>query len=113
MLDPDMQETFIGYSEIKKVFSVSKIGKIAGCFVTEGIVKRGCSFRLLRDNTVIHQGMLKTLRRFKDEVKEVREGNECGMGFENYNDIQEGDVMECFEIKEVARSLDSVDKKAG
>ena len=113
MLDPDMQETFIGYSEIKKVFSVSKIGKIAGCFVTEGIVKRGCSFRLLRDNTVIHQGMLKTLRRFKDEVKEVREGNECGMGFENYNDIQEGDVLECFEVKEVARSLDSVDKKAG
>ena len=113
MLDPDMQETFIGYAEIKKVFSVSKIGKIAGCFVTEGIVKRGCSFRLLRDNTVIHQGMLKTLRRFKDEVKEVREGVECGMGFENYNDIQEGDVMECFEVKEVARSLDSIDKKAG
>ena len=113
MLDPDMQETFIGYAEIKKVFAVSKIGKIAGCFVTEGIVKRGCSFRLLRDNTVVHQGMLKTLRRFKDEVKEIREGVECGMGFENYNDIQEGDVMECFEVKEVARSLDSVDKKAG
>ncbi|MDC0456541.1 translation initiation factor IF-2 [Alphaproteobacteria bacterium] len=113
MLDPDMQETFIGYAEIKKVFSVSKIGKIAGCFVTEGIVKRGCSFRLLRDNTVVHQGMLKTLRRFKDEVKEIREGVECGMGFENYNDIQEGDVMECFEVKEVARSLESVDKKAG
>ena len=112
MLDPDMQENFIGYAEIKKVFSVSKIGKIAGCFVTEGIVKRGCSFRLLRDNTAIHQGMLKTLRRFKDEVKEVREGVECGMGFENYNDIQEGDVMECFEVKEVARSLDSIDKKA-
>ncbi len=113
MLDPDMQETFIGYAEIRKVFSVSKIGKIAGCFVTEGIVKKGCSFRLLRDNTVIHQGKLKTLRRFKDEVKEIREGSECGMGFENYNDIQEGDMMECFEVKEVARSLDSVDKKAG
>jgi translation initiation factor IF-2 len=113
MLDPDMQETFIGYAEIRKVFSVSKIGKIAGCFVTEGIVKKGCSFRLLRDNTVIHQGMLKTLRRFKDEVKEVREGVECGMGFENYNDIQDGDIMECFEVKEVARSLESIDKKAG
>ncbi len=113
MLDPDLQETFIGYAEIKKVFSVSKIGKIAGCVVTEGLVKRGCSFRLLRDNTVVHQGMLKTLRRFKDEVKEVREGTECGMGFENYNDIQEGDVMECFEVKEVARSLDSIDKKVG
>ncbi len=113
MLDPDLQETFIGYAEIRKVFSVSKIGKIAGCFVNEGIVKKGCSFRLLRDNTVIHQGMLKTLRRFKDEVKEVREGTECGMGFENYNDIQEGDVMECFEVKEVARSLESVGKKVG
>ena len=112
MLDPDLQETFIGYAEIKKVFSVTKVGKIAGCFVTEGIVKRGCSFRLLRDNTVIHQGMLKTLRRFKDEVKEVREGIECGMGFENYNDIQDGDIMECFEVKEVARSLESIDKKA-
>ena len=113
MLDPDLQEKFIGYAEIRKVFSVSKIGKIAGCFVNEGIVKKGCSFRLLRDNTVVHQGMLKTLRRFKDEVKEVREGTECGMGFENYNDIQEGDVMECFEVKEVARSLESIDKKVG
>ena len=113
MLDPDLQENFIGYAEIRKVFSVSKIGKIAGCFVNEGIVKKGCSFRLLRDNKVVHQGMLKTLRRFKDEVKEVREGIECGMGFENYNDIQEGDVMECFEVKEVARSLDSIDKKVG
>ncbi len=113
MLDPDLQENFIGYAEIRKVFSVSKIGKIAGCFVNEGIVKKGCSFRLLRDNTVVHQGMLKTLRRFKDEVKEVREGTECGMGFENYNDIQVGDVMECFEVKEVARTLDSIDKKVG
>ena len=113
MLDPDLQETFIGYAEIRKIFSVSKIGKIAGCFVNEGIVKKGCSFRLLRDNTVVHQGMLKTLRRFKDEVKEVREGTECGMGFENYNDIQEGDVMECFEVKEVARSLESVGEKVG
>ncbi len=111
MLDPDLQESFIGYAEIKQVFSVSKIGKIAGCIVTEGIVKKGCSFRLLRDNTVVHQGKLKTLRRFKDEVKDVREGTECGMGFENYNDIHIGDVMECFEVKEVARSLDSVDKK--
>ena len=113
MLDPDLQENFIGYAEIKQVFSVSKIGKIAGCLVTEGIVKKGCSFRLLRENLVIHQGMLKTLRRFKDEVKEVREGTECGMGFENYNDIQVGDLMECFEVKEVARSLESIDKKVG
>ena len=105
MLDPDLQEIFIGYAEIRKIFSVSKIGKIAGCFVNEGIVKKGCSFRLLRDNTVVHQGMLKTLRRFKDEVKEVREGTECGMGFENYNDIQEGDVVECFQEIAIKKKL--------
>ena len=74
--------------------------------VTEGIIKRGCKVRLLRDNVVIHEGSLKTLRRFKDEVKEVRESMECGMAFENYADIQEGDMIECFEIKEVARTLD-------
>ena len=106
LLSPDTQEAFIGYAEIRQVFGVSKIGKVAGCMVTEGIIKRGCSVRLLRDNVVIHQGSLKTLRRFKDEVKEVREGFECGMGFENYSDIQEGDMIECFEIREVARTLD-------
>ncbi|MDC2981208.1 translation initiation factor IF-2 [SAR116 cluster bacterium] len=106
LLSPDTQEEFIGYAEIRQVFGVSKIGKVAGCMVTEGIIKRGCSVRLLRDNVVIHEGSLKTLRRFKDEVKEVREGFECGMGFENYSDIQEGDMIECFEIREVARTLD-------
>jgi len=106
LLSPDTQEDFIGYAEIRQVFGVSKIGKVAGCMVTEGIIKRGCSVRLLRDNVVIHEGALKTLRRFKDEVKEVREGYECGMGFENYSDIQEGDMIECFEIREVARTLD-------
>ena len=106
LLSPDTQEDFIGYAEIRQVFGVSKIGKVAGCMVTEGIIKRGCSVRLLRDNVVIHEGSLKTLRRFKDEVKEVREGFECGMGFENYSDIQEGDMIECFEIREVARTLD-------
>jgi translation initiation factor IF-2 len=74
--------------------------------VTEGIVKRGAKVRLLRDNIVIHEGSLKTLKRFKDEVKEVREGYECGMAFENYNDIKEGDTIECFEIEEIARTLD-------
>ena len=106
LLSPDTQEDFIGYAEIRQVFGVSKIGKIAGCMVTEGIIKRGCKVRLLRDNVVIHEGSLKTLRRFKDEVKEVREGYECGMGFENYSDIQESDMIECFELREVARTLD-------
>ena len=106
LLSPDSQETFIGYAEIRQVFSVSKSGKVAGCMVTEGIIKRGCKVRLLRDNVVIHEGSLKTLRRFKDEVKDVRESMECGMAFENYSDIQEGDMIECFEVKEVARTLD-------
>ena len=106
LLSPDRQEDFIGYAEIRQVFSVSKSGKVAGCMVTEGIIKRGCKVRLLRDNVVIHEGSLKTLRRFKDEVKEVRESMECGMAFENYSDIQEGDMIECFEITEVARTLD-------
>ncbi|MEK9934925.1 MAG: translation initiation factor IF-2, partial [Rhodobiaceae bacterium] len=106
LLSPDTQEDFIGYAEIRQVFGVSKIGKVAGCMVTDGIIKRGCKVRLLRDNVVIHEGSLKTLRRFKEEVKEVREGFECGMGFENYSDIQEGDMIECFELREVARTLD-------
>ncbi len=106
LLSPDSQENFIGYAEIRQIFSVSKSGRIAGCMVTEGVIKRGCKVRLLRDNVVIHEGSLKTLRRFKDEVKEVRESMECGMAFENYSDIQEGDMIECFEVIEVARTLD-------
>ncbi len=106
MLDPDLQEQFIGYAEIKQVFNISKIGRIAGCNVTEGIIKRGCNFRLLRESTVIHEGKLKTLQRFKDEVKEVKQGLECGMGLENFNDIKVGDVMECFEINEVKKKLE-------
>jgi len=82
------------------------VGKIAGCMITEGVVKRGAKVRLLRDNIVIHEGSLKTLKRFKDEVKEVREGYECGMAFENYNDIKENDTIECFEIEEISRKLD-------
>ena len=102
MLDPDLQEEFIGYAEIKQVFNITNHGKIAGCSVTEGIIKRGCSFRLLRENTVVHEGKLKTLQRFKDE-EEVKFGLECGMGLENYNDIKVGDVMECFEVKEIKK----------
>jgi translation initiation factor IF-2 len=105
LLAPKQQENFLGYAEIREVFSNSKVGKVAGCMVTEGLVKRGAKVRLLRDNVVIHDGTLKTLRRFKDEVREVKDGYECGMAFENYTDIQVGDQIECYEIEEVAREL--------
>jgi len=106
LLSPETKENFIGYAEILEVFNITKVGKIAGCKVTEGTIKRGCSVRLLRDNVVIHEGSLKTLKRFKDEVKDVVEGQECGMAFENYGDLQVGDLIECFEIQEIARTLD-------
>ncbi len=105
LLSPDIKEKFIGYAEIRKVFDVSKFGKIAGCFVTEGHVKRGSKVRLLRDNVVIHEGTLKTLRRFKDEVREVQKGFECGMAFESYDNIKEGDMIEAFEMESTERSL--------
>ncbi|MGF1611768.1 MAG: translation initiation factor IF-2 [Kiloniellales bacterium] len=105
LLSPKHRERFLGYAEIREVFSISKVGKVAGCMVTEGQVKRGAKVRLLRDDVVIHDGTLKTLRRFKDEVREVREGYECGMAFENYHDIQQGDRIECYELEEVAREL--------
>ncbi len=105
LLAPSLRERFLGNAAIREVFTISKVGKVAGCMVTEGIVKRGARVRLLRDNVVIHEGSLKTLKRFKDEVREVREGFECGMAFENYHDIQVGDVIECFEMEEVARAL--------
>ncbi|GHD40009.1 hypothetical protein GCM10017083_02800 [Thalassobaculum fulvum] len=108
MLAPEIKEEFIGYAEIREVFNITKVGKVAGCMVTDGIIKRGCKVRLLRDDVVIHEGTLKTLKRFKDEVREVREGYECGMAFENYDDIRVGDRIECFELKEVARTLESV-----
>jgi translation initiation factor IF-2 len=105
LLSPTRRENFLGNAEIREVFNISKVGKVAGCMVTEGIVKRGGKVRLLRDNVVIHEGTLKTLKRFKDEVREVREGFECGMAFENYDNIEKGDVIECFEVEEVARAL--------
>lgn len=105
MLAPTLQENFLGYAEIREVFNISKAGKVAGCMVTEGIIKRGCKVRLLRDNVVIHEGTLKTLKRFKDEVKEVKSGLECGMAFENYEDIRQGDQIECFEVQELARTV--------
>jgi translation initiation factor IF-2 len=105
MLSPEQREKFLGYAEIRDVFNITKVGKVAGCYVTEGMVKRGASVRLLRDDVVIHDGKLKTLKRFKDEVKEVQSGYECGMAFENYSDIQVGDVIECYEVEEFKRSL--------
>jgi translation initiation factor IF-2 len=105
LLAPSLRERFLGNAAIREVFTISKVGKVAGCMVTEGVVRRGAKVRLLRDNVVIHEGSLKTLKRFKDEVREVREGFECGMAFENYHDIQVGDVIECFELEEVARAL--------
>jgi translation initiation factor IF-2 len=105
LLSPERRENFIGYAEIRQVFNITKVGKVAGCYVTEGTVKRGAGVRLLRDNVVIHEGKLKTLKRFKDEVKDVQKGYECGMAFENYDDIREGDVIEAFEVEEIARSV--------
>ncbi len=105
LLSPEVKETFIGYARIKQVFKVSGVGKVAGCEVTEGIARRSAGVRLLRDSVVIHEGRLKTLKRFKDEVKEVNAGQECGMAFENYEDIREGDVIEIFERQEFERTL--------
>ena len=105
LLAPTLRERFLGNASIRDVFNITKVGKVAGCMVTEGSVRRGAKVRLLRDNVVIHECALKTLKRFKDEVREVNQGYECGMAFENYQDIQAGDVIECFEIEEVARSL--------
>ena len=105
LLKPERRETFIGYAEILEVFQITKVGKVAGCRVTEGIVERGAGVRLLRDNVVIHEGKLKTLKRFKDEVKEVAMGQECGMAFENYEDIRANDVIECFRVETVQRTL--------
>ncbi|HMS44535.1 MAG TPA: EF-Tu/IF-2/RF-3 family GTPase, partial [Alphaproteobacteria bacterium] len=107
LLAPTLQEKFLGYAEIREVFSVPSFGKVAGCMVTEGIVKRGAKVRLLRDNVVIYQGNLQSLRRFKDEVREVKEGYECGMAFDNYQDISKSDVVECYEIEQIARTLAS------
>ncbi|GHB25974.1 hypothetical protein GCM10007094_12610 [Pseudovibrio japonicus] len=105
MLAPERRETFLGYADIKEIFNITKIGRVAGCLVTEGVVKRGAQVRLLRDDVVIHEGELGTLKRFKDEVKEVESGVECGMNFTNYKDMRVGDVIECFQVEEIARSL--------
>ncbi|MCW5706702.1 translation initiation factor IF-2 [Shinella sp.] len=105
LLSPERRETFLGYAEILEVFNITKVGKVAGCRVTEGKVERGVGVRLVRDNVVIHEGKLKTLKRFKDEVSEVNVGQECGMAFENYEDIRAGDQIECFRVEHITRTL--------
>ena len=105
LLEPERIEDFIGYAEILEVFNITKVGNIAGCKITEGVVKRNCGVRLLRENVVIHEGTLKTLKRYKDEVAEVRNGYECGMAFEAYEDLKIGDQIECFEVTFKERAL--------
>ena len=105
MLAPSIEEKVLGHAQVREVFTISKVGKVAGCMVTDGLVRRGVRVRLLRDNVVVHDGKLDSLKRFKEEVREVKEGYECGMSFENFQDIQQGDVIEFYEVAEVAREL--------
>jgi translation initiation factor IF-2 len=105
MLAPEKRESIMGMVEVRQVFTVSKVGTIAGCMVLEGIVKRGAKIRVLRNNVVIHDGELDTLKRFKDDVKEVKNNFECGLSMKNYNDLEVGDKLEAYEIIEVARAL--------
>ena len=103
LLAPTLRETMLGNAQILEVFNISKVGKVAGCRVTDGTVERGANVRLIRDNVVVHEGKLSTLKRFKDEVKEVQSGQECGMAFENYGDMRVGDVIECYRVETIQR----------
>jgi translation initiation factor IF-2 len=105
MLAPERKESVIGMVEVRQVFRISKVGTVAGCYVQEGLVKRGAQVRVLRDNVVIHTGDIDTLKRFKDDVREVKSGFECGMSLKNFQDLKEGDQFEVFEVLEVARTL--------
>jgi translation initiation factor IF-2 len=105
LLTPERRETMLGNAQILEVFNVSKVGKVAGCRVTDGTVERGANVRLIRDNVVVHEGKLSQLKRFKDDAKEVTAGQECGMAFENYQDMRVGDVIECYRVETVQRSL--------
>jgi translation initiation factor IF-2 len=105
LLSPEQKESIIGMVEIREVFKISKIGSIAGCYVQDGVIRRSSMVRVLRDNVVIHSGELDSLKRFKDDVKEVKNNYECGLNIERYNDIKEGDIVEAFEEVEVARKL--------
>ena len=101
MLSPKFKEVVIGHAEVRETYKVSKIGTVCGCYVQDGRIQRGCSVRVLRDNIVIHEGELASLRRFKDDVKEVAEGYECGMQIEKFNDIKVGDIIECFVMEQI------------
>ena len=105
LLAPQMKETIIGNAEVLEVFNISGVGKVLGCKVTSGIARRTAKARLLRDSVVVHEGPLRSLKRFKDDVREVREGNECGVALEQYQDIRVGDVVEFYEVEEVQRAL--------
>jgi translation initiation factor IF-2 len=106
LLSPEIKEVVLGLVEIRTVFKISKVGAVAGCFVLDGVIKRGSSIRLLRDGVVIFTGELDSLKRFKDDVKEVKSGFECGLSVKNFDDIKEGDQIEAFETTEVARTLE-------
>ena len=105
LLAPTMRETTLGNAQILQIFTVSKVGKVAGCRVTDGVVQRGANVRLIRDNVVIHEGRLSQLKHLKDDVREVTAGHECGMSFESYQDMREGDVIECYRVETVQRTL--------
>jgi translation initiation factor IF-2 len=105
MLAPEAREIILGHADVREVFNITKVGKIAGCRVTDGMFKRTARARLLRDHVVVFDGMLGSLKRFKDDVREVKEGFECGMSLEGYNDLRQGDVIEAYEVQEVARTL--------
>jgi translation initiation factor IF-2 len=105
MLSPERKESQVGLVEVREVYRISKVGTVAGCYVLDGAVRRGSRIRLLRDNVVIHDGELDSLKRFKDDVREVKAGFECGLSIKNFNDINKGDQLECYEIVEVSRTL--------
>jgi translation initiation factor IF-2 len=108
MLSPDEKEVLLGTAEVRQLFKVPKAGTVAGCYITHGVIERGSKIRLVRDDVQIYMGELSTLKRFKDDVKEVREGYECGMSISNFNDIKVGDIIEAFKVEEVARTLAGV-----
>jgi translation initiation factor IF-2 len=105
MLAPERKETVLGMVEVRNVFKISKVGTVAGCMVTEGLVRRGSQVRVIRAGVVVHTGELDSLKRFKEDVREVKQGFECGLSLRNYNDVQVGDQLEVFEVVEVARTL--------
>jgi translation initiation factor IF-2 len=105
MLAPEKKENVLGLVEVRQVFRISKVGTVAGCYVTEGLIRRNARVRVLRDNVVIHDGELESLKRFKDDVREVKAGFECGLAIRSYNDVQVGDQLEVYEVQEVARTL--------